>query len=63
MKERFEKPDLIFYVRAVDTSVKTKQKMTPRTLIERQQLIKEELQRLIRYLRVFLKRLLEGDRL
>jgi hypothetical protein len=37
--------------------------MTPRTLIEREQLIEEELQRLIRYLRVFLKRMLEGDRL
>jgi len=37
--------------------------MTPRTLIERQQFIEEELQRLIRYLRVFLKGMLEGDRL
>jgi hypothetical protein len=37
--------------------------MTPRTLIERQQFIEEELPRLIRYLRVFLKRMLEGDRL
>jgi len=37
--------------------------MTLRTLIERQQFIEEELQRLIRYLRVFLKRMLEGDRL
>jgi len=37
--------------------------MTPRTLIERQPFIEEELQRLIRYLRVFLKRMLEGDRL
>jgi len=63
MKERFEKQDLIFSVRAVDTSVETKLKMTPRTLIERQQFIKEELQRLIRYLKVFLKRMLEGDRL
>jgi hypothetical protein len=41
MKERFEKADLIFYVRAVDTSVDTKYKMTPRTLIERQQFIEE----------------------
>ena len=37
--------------------------MTLRTLIEGQQFIEEELQRLIRYLRVFLKRMLEGDRL
>jgi len=37
--------------------------MTPRTPIERQQFIEEELHRLIRYLRVFLKRMLEGDRL
>ena len=63
MKERFEKFDLIFYVRAVDNAVETKYKMTPRTLIERQQFIEVQLQRLIRYLRVFLKRMLEGDRL
>jgi hypothetical protein len=37
--------------------------MTPRTLIEPQQFIEEELQRLIMYLRVYLKRMLEGDRL
>jgi len=47
MKERFEKPYLIFYVRAVDTSVDTKYKMTPRTLIEPQQFIEEELKKLI----------------
>jgi hypothetical protein len=47
MKERFKKADLIFYVRAVDTSVDTKYKMTPRTLIERQQFIEEELKKLI----------------
>jgi hypothetical protein len=37
--------------------------MTPRTLIERQQFIEEELQRVLRYLIVFVKRMLEGDRL
>jgi hypothetical protein len=47
MIERFKKPDLIFYVRAVDTSVDTKYKMTPLTLIERQQFIEEEVKKLI----------------
>ena len=51
MKERFEKTDLIFYVRAVDTSVENKQKMTAGTLMERQQFIEEELPRLISQLR------------
>ena len=51
MRERFEKTDLIFYVRAVDTSVENKQKMTAGTLMERQQFIEEELPRLISQLR------------
>jgi hypothetical protein len=41
------KADLIFYVRAVDPSVDTKYKMTPLTLIERQQFIEEEVKKLI----------------
>jgi hypothetical protein len=47
MKERFEKPDLIFYVRAVAPSVDTKYKMTPLTLIERQQFSEEEVKKLM----------------
>jgi len=38
----------MFSVRAVDTSVDTEYKMTPRTLIERQQFIEEEVKKLIR---------------
>jgi hypothetical protein len=37
----------MFSVRAVDTSVDTEYKMTPRTLIERQQFIEEEVKKLI----------------
>jgi hypothetical protein len=47
MKERFEKADLIFDVRAVAPSVDTKYKMTPRTLIERQQFIEEAVKKLM----------------
>ncbi len=47
MKERFLKANLIFYVRAVDTGVDTKYKMTPLTLIERQHFIEEKLKELI----------------
>ena len=47
MQERFKKADLIFYVRAVDTSVDTKYKMTSRTLIERQLFIEEAVKKLM----------------
>ena len=47
MKERFEKAYLIFDVRAVAPSVDTKYKMTPRTLIERQQFIEETVKKLM----------------